>query len=76
MGPREKGCPWPLSGAQCPVDRWSADSAPWALLWSELHRLDIAPREEANAPTVPAPPPVGVQGLQDLDDVTAAEAEL
>lgn len=53
----------------------SAGPAPGPL-WSQVHRLDVAPREEADAPTEPAPPPAGVQALQDLDDVTAAEAEL
>lgn len=43
---------------------------------SQLYRLDVAPWEEAHASTEPAPPPVGVQALQDLDDVTAVEAEL
>jgi hypothetical protein len=46
---------------------------PWS---SQVHRLHVAPREEALAATGPAPPPVGVRPLQDLDDVTAAEAEL
>lgn len=36
---------------------------PWAPLWSELHGLDVAPREEANAPTEAAPQPVRVQVL-------------
>lgn len=63
-------------GLQCPVERQSANSAPWVPLWSEVHRLDVAPWEEAYVPAEPASPPVGVQVLQDLDDVTAAEAEL
>lgn len=49
---------------------------PWAALRSEVHRLDVAPWEETNVPAEPASPPVGVQVLQDLDDVTTAEAEL
>lgn len=44
--------------------------------WSQVHRLDVAPREEAHTPAEPAPPPVRVHALQDLDDVAAAEAEL
>ena len=54
----------------------SANSAPWVPLWSEVHRLDIAPWEETYMPAEPASPPVGVQVLQDLDDVATAEAEL
>lgn len=49
---------------------------PRAPLWSQLHWLYVAPREEANASTQPAPPPVGVKVLQDLDDVTVVETEL
>lgn len=41
-----------------------------------MHGLDVAPREETHLPAEPASPPVRVQVLQDLDDVTAAEAEL
>lgn len=49
---------------------------PPAPLRSEVHRLDVAPGEETHLPAEPASPPVRVQVLQDLDDVTAAEAEL
>lgn len=48
----------------------------WAALQSEVHGLDVAPWEETNVPAEPASPPVGVQVLHDLNDVTAAEAEL
>lgn len=36
---------------------------PWAPLWSEVHRLDVAPWEETYVPAEPASPPVGVQVL-------------
>lgn len=58
--------------------RWMAGplALPLGPLGSQVHRLDIAPREEADAPAETASPPAGVKALQDLNDVTAAEAEL
>lgn len=86
---RPCACPRPLAephGTQRGVHGLSLDcNVQWtdglptlapALLRSEVHRLHVAPREETNVPAEPASPPVGVQALEDFDDVTAAEAEL
>lgn len=74
-------CPKPwIGGASVLSPRawWTAGplTQPLGPIWSQVHRLDVAPREEANPPGEPAPPPAGVKALQDLNDVTAAEAEL
>lgn len=65
---------WTSVSARCVVCRLCPH--PRAPLRLQLHWLDIAPREEADASAQPAPPPVGVEVLQDLNDVTAVEAEL
>lgn len=71
--------PW-IGGASVLSPRawWTAGplTQPLGPLQSHVHRLDVAPREEADPPREPAPPPAGVKALQDLNDVTTTEAEL
>lgn len=74
-------CPKPCIGGASvlsPHAWWTAGplTQPLGPLRSQVHRLDVAPREEADPPREPAPPPAGVKALQDLNDITVTEAEL